>query len=698
MQQHQLTTAIVLALAAPLALVPASQAQESPPDSTELETIIVTASPLGSSALEMAQSASVLSGEELDRALRATIGETVERLPGVQSAYFGPGVGRPIIRGLDGPRISVLENNISSNDVSNVSADHAVSIEPFLAEQVEVLRGPATLLYGSDTIGGVVNVRTHRIPTRRIEGIEGEVVVNGDTVADELFGAIELDFGAGPWAFHLDGFVREADDYEIPGFAELEEAHGDEEHEEDHDEEEQIAGLLENSAIETQGGAAGFSYLGDRWRFGLSYSNFQTDYGIPGHAHEHGHEDEHEEGEEHDHEEEGEEEEEMVTIDLENNRVDADFQLYDPLTGLESLRVLVSNSDYEHIEFEGSEVGTQFDTDTLEGRVELVHRPIAGWRGVFGVQFQDRDFVALGDEAFVPPTETQSYGLFLLEEREFGDIRIELGARYEDQEVDTTDGRNASHEPFSLSGGAVWHFTDAMHLAFYAARAERAPAEEELFADGPHIATQTFEIGDPTLDKEVSTNFEVTLRRHQGPFTGSLTFFRNDFEDFIYLADTGDEEDGFPVRVWTQDDAEFYGLEGELAYAFPETDFGQFRVRGFFDSVEAELDDGSNLPRIAPARIGGGADWSLNGWAASLDVIHYDEQDDVAAFETPTDGYTLIDADLAYRFTAAGDIAWELFARGRNLGDEEARNHTSFLKDRAPLPGRNVILGFRAYF
>ncbi|MEM9303339.1 MAG: TonB-dependent receptor [Pseudomonadota bacterium] len=684
-----------LAVAIAVAMVgPAVSAQEA--DNTELETIVVTASPLGSTPLEMTQSVTVLREDELDRALRATIGETVERLPGIQSSYFGPGVGRPIIRSLDGPRVSVLENNISANDVSNLSADHAVVIEPFLANSVEVLRGPSTLLYGSGTIGGVVNVNTNRILMQRLDGMDGEIVVSGDTVADERFGAVELNFGTGNWAFHVDGFYRDTDDYEIPGFAELEGDDHDEDHDDDHEEEEEIAGILENSAVETRGGAGGFSYFGDGWTFGLSLSNYQTEYGIPGHGHEHG-EEEHE-GEDHDDEEEGEEEEEIVTLDMESDRIDADLRIDNPFAGFESARFLISDVDYEHTEFEGEETGTVFDADTFETRVEFVHEPLGGWRGVIGLQYRDRDFSAIGEEAFVPPSETESLALFLLEEREFGDWRVEFGARIEDQDIDTADGQSASHDPFSVSVGGIWGFTPSTDLALSLALSERAPAEEELFANGPHIATQTFEIGDPNLSEEESTNFEVSLRQHAGPLTGSLTFYYNDFSDFIYLSDLGFEEDGFPAQQWLQQDAEFTGFEGELAWAVTETSVGDWNFRGFFDTVDAELDDGSNVPRTAPGRIGLGVDWSSGGWLASLDFIRYDDQDDVAEFETPTDSYTMINADLTYELATAGDITWQFFARGRNLDDEEARNHTSFLKDRAPLPGRNFVFGFRAFF
>ncbi|MDJ0655200.1 MAG: TonB-dependent receptor [Xanthomonadales bacterium] len=687
MNSNKLSAAIALAICAQSAV-----AQDSDHDHESLETVVVTASPLGASALEMTQSSSVLTAEELDRALKGTIGDTVEGLPGVQNASFGPGVGRPVIRGLDGARIDILENNVSSNDVSNVSADHAVSIEPFLAEQIEVLRGPATLLYGSDTIGGVVNVRTHRIPPRVADGLDGEIVLSGDTVADERFAGVELDFGSGNWAFHVDAFRRDSDDYEIPGPAEL---HDEDEHEEEEHEEEEFTGLLENSAVDTRGGAVGASYIGDGWTMGFAWSRFETLYGVPGHAHEEGHE---HEGEEHEEEEHEEEEEELVSIDLENDRVDFDLQVENPFGGFERLRFLVSDSDYAHVELEGAEIGTQFDTQTTEARAEFVHNPVGGWRGVIGLQAADREFSAIGEEAFVPPSETDSLALFLLEEREFGDWRVEVGARLEDRDVTTADGQSAGHSPFSVSAGAVWHFDPSSHLAFNLSRAERAPAEEELFANGPHIATQTFEIGDATLDEEASTSLEISLRRHAGAFTGALTFFRNDFSDFIYLMDVGSEEDGFPVRQWTQQDAEFYGFEGELSYDIGDTELGHWVVRGFFDTVDAELDDGSNLPRLAPARIGAGLNWDAGNWSASLDVIRYDDQDEVASFEMPTDGYTLVNADLAYTLETAGGASWEFFARGRNLGDEEARNHTSFLKDRVLRPGRNLVLGFRTFF
>ena len=648
----------------------------------ELEEVVVTATPLERDSLEMTQATTVLNGAGLQKQLDNTIGETIERVPGVQSGFFGPGVGQPIIRGLTGARVSVLENNIASNDVSGLSVDHAVTIEPFLAEQVEILRGPATLLYGSNGIGGVVNVRTNRVPSRPTDGLEGDVQIQGDSVSDALFGAASLDYGEGSFGLHADIFYRDREDYDIPGFAE----------EEPDPDEEAVEGVLENSFVETSGGSLGLSYLFDGGYVGIAFSRYDNEYGIPGAGHHHEEEEDDHEGEEgHDHEGE-EEEEEMVMLDIEQEKVDVNAEVATPFAGFDRLRVFASYNDYGHIEFEGEETGTVFDAETFEGRFELLHEPVWGWNGVIGAQFYDRDFSAIGEEAFVPPTETDRLGLFLLEEQQFGDVLVELGVRIDDVDMQTNTGISRDFSPFSASAGLVWHLTEDVHLAGSLSRSERAPAEEELFADGPHIATQTFEIGDIGLDEETATNAEITLRKHAGAWTGSVTLYRNDFDDFIYLADTGMEEDELPVRTWTQQDAEFTGLEAELRYAF--TDSLDLYLMG--DTVDADLDDGTNVPRTPPQRFGGGLDWDMERWAVGLDVIRYSSQDNVAAFEERTDGYTLVGADFAYRFNSQAQ--WELYLRGRNLGDEEARNHTSFLKEGAPLPGRNFIFGIRASF
>ena len=646
-----------------------------------LEEVRVTATPLASDALEMTQSATVLSGEALERELTSSLGETLKSMPGLSSASFGANVGRPIIRGMDASRVGVMENNLSSNDASKVSQDHAVAIEPFLADQIEVLRGPATLLYGSDSIGGVVNVRSNRIPQEPPEGFSGRVLIQGDSVADERYGAARVDGGSSSFSFHADGWYRDSDDYEIPGFAETDPEPGEE-----------PPGRLANSALQNHGGALGGTWFGEVWQAGIAVSVYDSQYGIPGEGHHHEEEGEHEE------EEHEEEEPVFVSIDLESTRIDGEIQAMDPWRGVEKFKLLLNNSNYEHTEFEGAEVGTVFESDTIEGRVEVTHAPLGKWRGVVGLQFSDQDFSALGEEAFVPPSKTEGLGLFWLEEAEFESLRFEFGLRVEDIDTRSDDGRSASHSPFSASAGAIWHLDDETHLAFNLAHAQRAPGDEELYAFGPHVATQVFEIGDPALEIETSKSFEASYKKHAGRVSVSLTAYYNDFDDFIYLIDTGEEADELPVRMWTQQGAEFTGGELELRLDIGHFGSGHWEAWAFADAVRAELDDGSKVPRIPPHRFGAGLDWHQAQWSASLEWIHAAEQDQLAEYETPTAGYDDVAFDISYSLPAGGDAEWELFLRGRNILNEEIRNHSSFLKDQASQAGRNFIVGLKVSF
>jgi iron complex outermembrane receptor protein len=647
---------------------------------TVLEEVRVTAAPLAKDALEMTQSASVLAGEALNRQLGNSLGETLKNMPGVSSASFGGNVGRPVIRGLDASRVGVMENNVASNDVSKVSQDHAVSIEPFLADQIEVLRGPATLLYGSDTIGGVVNVRSNRVPVDPAQKATGRAQIQIDSAASERYGVARMDWGTrdATWGFHADAFRRETSDYDIPGFAETDPEPG-----------EAPPGSLFNSALDNQGGALGASWFGEKWRIGLAASLYDSDYGIPGEAH--GHEDDHEEEGDH-----GEEEEAApVTIALTSRRIDSEAQASNPFAGFSDLKLLLSHSDYEHTEFEGAEIGTVFYNDTLDGRLELTHHAMGAWRGVLGLQYRDRDFSALGEEAFVPPTVTESIGLFILEEAQFDAWRLDVGARIEDTDTRTADGRRASHAPLSFSAGALWHVTEASHFAINLARAQRAPGDQELYADGPHLATQTFELGDASLEEETSRSYELSFRRHAGRLTGTVSVYRNEFDDFIYLADTGHVEDGLPLRQWTQHDARFTGAELELRYDFGAAASGHWQATLFADTVDAELTSGQALPRIPPRRIGLGLEWDQGPWAAGLSWLHAAAQTDIADFETATAGYDDLGLELSYRFGSKPARSWELFARAANLLDEEIRNHGSSLKHQAPHAGRNFTLGAR---
>ncbi len=693
MNKNALAVAIgsALILAAPIQ----AQDQDHGDRARHLDEVVVTATPLRQNPDEVARPVEVLVGTELDDRRAATIGETVANLPGVQSSFFGAGVGRPIIRGLDGPRVQVLSEGLSSLDVSTVSVDHAVSIDPFLADQIEVLKGPSTLLFGSGAVGGVVNVVDGRIHEQRVDGIRGRAELRGNNVADERAGAFRIDAGAGNWVIHADAFHRRTDDYRIPGFAERD--HDDDHHhDDDHDDEHEHGehGIVENSATRTRGGALGFSYIGDRGFAGIALSRYESRYGVPGHGE---HDDDHDDDDHHDDDDDDHHEE--VVLDLRQTRIDAKAGLSQPFAGHESLRVRLAHNNYRHFEFEGEEIGTRFDNTGVEGRLELVHNEVGGWTGAYGAQFGRRDFKAVGDEAFVPATETRDLGLFLIERRNWERLHVELGGRFDRVNVKPEDELpSRNFNAFSASAAGEWRFTEQWHLRLGLDRAQRAPTAEELYSDGEHIATASVEIGDVDLSRETSNQVELGLHYHSEPVEFRISTYLNRFRDFIYLADTGEEDHGLPVRQWSQQDARFRGFEAEARITLADVASGRYRLRLMADSVRGDLDDGGGpLPRIAPGRYGVGLDWSLAGWRASASALRYRAQNRVAEHESPSDGHTVIDADLAYAFDLGGNEV-ELFVQGRNLGNEEIRLHTSFLKDLAPLPGRSLGFGVRAFF
>lgn len=686
-------------------------------DHQELEEVRVTATPLSRNLIEMSQSATVLSGHDLNKQLNNNIGDTLSRIPGLSNASFGQNVGRPAIRGFQGARVGVLNNNMGAADASAVSQDHAVAIEPFLADQVEVLKGPSTLLYGSGAIGGVVNVVTHTIPQEIPEqAVNARALIQGDSAADQRLAAARIDFNTGSFVFHANGFYRRTDDYEIPGEADLYEGddhedHHDEDHEEGHEDahDEESHGILENSFLNNEGGSAGASWIGDRWRAGLSYTIYDSDYGIPGaHSHEHhdeeDHEDEHDAGEE-DHGED----EENVTIGMESRRLEGELVGTQPFKGFEQLKLRVADTRYTHTEFEGQEVGTVFKNDSNEMRLELRHNAWSMWDGAFGAQYTNRDFEAIGEEAFVPPSNTRNTALFWVESAEFTDWQFDLGMRYEkirvkevaDQPMQPGSGNGVSERefsPFSASLGALYHFNDSQHMALNLSFAERAPTDQELFAFGPHLATQTFEIGDNMLNEESNLHTEISYRVHQGQLTGSISLYYDNFNDYIFQLDTGLENEELPVRQWSQQDATFYGGEIELRYDVGDFSNGHWQVFSFADLVRAEFKDDSNVPRIPPARIGLGAEWDLNSWAANVIWINASSQTRIAEYETPTPGYNLLNAEASYLFGAEDNAQWEVYLKGHNLLNEDIRNSTSFLKDQAPQIGRNFILGLRVRY
>ena len=717
---------LVLAVALALGWAPAASAHEDP---TELPAVQVTASPLSGDAESLARPVEVLQGEALDDMRGATLGETVARLPGVQTSYFGPGVGRPILRGLDGPRVQVLSSGLGSQDASTVSADHAASVEPFLADQIEVLKGPATLLFGSGAIGGAVNVVDGRIATDLPDRpLSGRAELRGNTVNGERSGMFRLDGVNGDWVLHVDGLVRNGDDYRIPGVARLAhhdgDGHDDDDHDHDHEADTQRRGRLDNSSIRTRAGGVGATWLGEGAWFGLAASTYRSNYGIPDGAHVHA-DDDHDHDHDDDHGHDGEAGDHHVRVDMVQNRLDLKTGIRDPLPALKNVNLRAAYTDYEHVELEDGSASTRFSNRGLEGRLEAVQQELGGWNGAFGLQFSRSDFGAMGDEAFVPNTDTDSLGLFVLQEKRFGPLKLEVGGRHERVRLTPDEALpRRSFNATNLSAAGIWAVNPAIDLRFGVDSSERAPTNEELYAAGPHVATRSLEIGDAGLRTERGHRVELGVHTHTDRLDVQASVYQTRFSDFIYLADTGVVEDDLPVRLWTQQDATFRGVEAEaLLHLVEGGSSGDWDLRLFGDHVHARLDgsgvrvadvavphgdhahhytvelaNGGHLPRIAPTRFGAALRWSREGWRASLGAVRYSAQDNVAADEAPIPGYTLVDAHLAYRWERSGDNSFELFLDGSNLTNREVRPHTSLLRDYAPLPGRGVAFGLRAWF
>lgn len=653
-----------------------------------VEEVVVRAHPL--SAEGIAQPVQVLADAELSRALAASLGTTLAHLPGIHSASFGDVVGRPLIRGLGGARVKVTEDRIDSLDVSVSSPDHLTTIEPFIASSIEVLKGPSTLLYGTGAIGGVVDVHTGRIPHERQESVSLRTDLRAADNADRRSAATRLDGGVGSFAFHVDGFYREADEYDIPGFSESAALRREEAEEggEEEDGEEEVRGRLPGSQFQVQGGAGGLSYIGDQGFIGLSVSRYEGEYGLPG---AHGHHEEHsdEPGVEE------EEEEGSPLLDLKQTRIDFEAGWNAPVAWLESLNLRVGSNDYEHTEVEGNgEVGTRFQTDAVEARVEAVHEPLADVRGAFGLQWSDREFSAIGEEAFVLPVETETRGIFYVAQRQFAQFELEGGLRLEQVRHDPQAGRAREFDLEALSLGLVKRFGTNWTVKAQLDHSTRAPVAEELYSDGAHLATGSFELGDDSLDEESARNLSVTLRYDSERFGLALSGYQTRFDDFIYERNTGLERDELPLLQWQQDDARFTGMELEGNVQAAAWEGGALWLGAVFDMTRARLLEGSdrNLPRIPPRR------WRLEAivdWQRFRGSISYGQtaaQRDVAFGERETARFEDLNLHLGYGFSI-GNAALELFVAGRNLTDDEQRFHTSFIKDVAPQPGRSIEAG-----
>jgi iron complex outermembrane receptor protein len=635
---------------------------------------------------------SVLSGVTLARDLRSTIGETLSRQPGVSATSFGPNASRPVLRGFQGERVRVLTDGIGSLDVSSSSADHAVAINPLTAERIEVLRGPAALLFGSAAIGGVVNVIDARIP-RKVpsEAIAIKGIATYGSAANERSGNLSVDVPLGAhFVVHADGNYAKSDDLRIGGYVltpdlrEQAAASSD-------PAVRALAGLkgrLPNTAAETSDIALGAAYIDGGSNVGFSINRYDSLYGvpiryslIPG------------------------EEAEAPRIDVKQTRADGRAEFEIGRGFIETVRVRGGYSDYRHNELEeNGAIGTTFATKGYEGRLEAVQRARGGWGGGFGVQYFSRDLNVIGAEKYLPPNTTSQIGLFALQSLVRGPIRAEAGLRFEHQkaeaDADADLGNAAMHRSFdAVSGslGASYQIAKGVRIGINGSRSERAPSGDELFANGPHAGTQAFEIGDPGLDKETSWGLEGTLTAGGDGYSLSASVFRSWFGNYIFENRTGEVRDNLPVFRISQAPARYSGVELEASVRVAQIGDVAVTVDGVADYIRATIKTAGPAPRIPPLRLLGGIAAASDAVEGRVEVERVTRQDRVSANETPTDGFTMVNASVSVKpLRAHKDVSLTLSAN--NIFDVDARRHASFLKDFAPLAGRDVRLSARFSF
>jgi iron complex outermembrane receptor protein len=696
MSSRSLSSFLLLALSATAlrAQTAPAPADTKPTETLALEAVVISAGADAKSAFDLAQGTSLLEGDTLHRDVQSTLGETLATVPGVNATYYGPGASRPIIRGLGGDRVRMLDNGVGSLDASNVSPDHNVSVEPLLVDRIEVLRGPATLLYGSSAVGGVVNVIDNRIPSSApAQPLSGRVEARYDSASNEQTGIVALTAGNQSFALQANGLRTETDDVAIPGYADPANPADQ--------------GTLVNSAISTKSGSLGGTWFWAKGNAGVAVSEYDTVYGVPVG--------------------------EPIAIDMKQRRLDFRSEITEPFAGFKSAKFRFGLADYTHAEVDTTtgRPNTTFKNKAYEGRVDLVQQEVGHLTGTMGFQVSRSDFSAIGEEVVTPQTLTTSQALFVLESYKVNPaLMLQFGGRYEHQDIEVGEvdpllpaypnyavasGQKHRDHGYSLSTGLVWYPAKDYSVGFSVAYSQRLPVAQELFSNGPHGGTNAYEIGSSGLPREDSLGLDLTVRRRAGFVTGSVGAFVNRFSNFVfeqrdpdryfdeasgsfrsYPVPPGDEY--LPIYHFVARDAVFYGGEADLMFHLMESEAGHLHLDLGSDYVHAQqTTDDEPLPRIPPLRVSAGLRYEHDRWAAGVGVRHAFRQDRVAANETETAGYTRVGADLSYRWRAAG-ADWELFARGTNLTDEEARVSTSFLKDVAPLPGRSLTAGVRLAF
>jgi iron complex outermembrane receptor protein len=637
-----------------------------------MDQIVVT-TPMNDKISSSAKPVNILHDEELRLKAGATIGETLKNELGVHGQSFGPGVGLPVIRGQSGPRVRVLSNGLGANDASQQSPDHGSSSIPLVAKRVEILRGPATLLYGSGAIGGVVNVIDGRIPEEMPDKLlEGSFEQKYNSVSDEHSTVLKLEGGNGNLAYHFDGFYRENNNVRIDGNA-IDESRG-RVSEPDLAVTQNSNGFINNSSADAKSTTGGLSYIGDFGFFGVSANYLENEYGVPP---------------------EGTADGEIARIELEQSKVDfkSEFRTSDGF--FESYRTKLSFTDYEHVEAKEA----LFRNDTLEARLEAPHRPIGIFEGVMGFQLISGNFSALEleeNEFIVPITHSASYAVFAQESFPVGPTKAEFGFRIEHA---TVDSRNAldpdsSYTPISVSASDLWQVNDNNSVNFAVTRSQRAPQVQELFFTGLHEATRAFERGNPNLGLETSYNLDLGYKFNSSWVSAQVDLFHNWVDDYIFVQRSGATVEGAPELLNRQTNAKFYGYEASLIFPIIESKH-LVDLTLFSDYTRATLNSAGDVPQIPPLRWGFQLDYALGNWNSNLRLTRAEEQNSPGDNEADTPSYVLLNLATHYHIDNIKGMDVLAYAKGNNLLDDEIRNSTSFLRNFSPEPGIGAEVGIR---
>ena len=708
--RHKIVLSIIscFAITTGLSADTESEDKQNSDESEQLEEVVVRAHPLNTK--DMVGDVLVVSAlhSEARAVPPGNIGQTVEQLPGIRNASFGEGVGQVMVQGLDGPRVMYLYDRLQTMDAALSSRDHPPMMEPIIADQVEVLKGPSTLLYGSGSSGGIVNLESGRIPRDlAIDHPEYKLWLQTRDNSRTNSGAFRLNGNSDRLAFHADYFFRAGDAYNIPGCAEskyfIAREEAEEEHHEDDDEapEEDHCGTLIDSDVElNQGGALGLSFIGDWGYTGWSLSSIRATMGIPieHHHDDHEHEEEHDDemGEQ---EEEEEEERERVYIDLYQNRFDWEFMLIEPFDYFEDIELRFATSDYEHQEIAGELTESIYRrTNTADTRIVVTTKPVGNWVHAFGYQnsIDEFTFISLFTEG--NPTTTVKNGVFWLGNREVGNTDYQFGLRWDANFLDNQTYGEFDFQLISASSAVLHQFANGLGLRLALDYSSRAPLAEELFVEGTHLFTGSSLIPNLELNEENMIATSVVLNYDFARWSLNVTGYFRSIENFLYESPTGEVEENLPVYQFVEHDTTFVGADFSLQYELISSSNWEVNTTLNWDTVNSEIQEGPTefLPRNPSNRTSVGIDFLSGRFWGRVKFEHNGEVTDVPEYVLPTDAYSDVSIDLEYEVFHA-DVHAAVALRIRNLFDEEQRPHTSAIKDLAPLPGRTIELGFTLF-